>query len=103
MWSQSDIKLPTYGRIIELIYKIDIKFLFVGKVSNGSFYRKISMGSQHSRTLNCPWLRSGQLRGQKGIVYVEISLEKKPLFTYSEKINIYFALQKSGRTLLMSL
>ena len=38
MWSQSDIKLPMYGRIIKLRYY----FLFVGKVSIGSLSWEIS-------------------------------------------------------------
>ena len=69
MWSQSDIKLPIYGRITKLRYYI----LFLGKVSTGGH----NLGRRWP--LKCPSLRSGQFGGQKCLAHVEISREKKTL------------------------
>ena len=65
---------PKWGYLIANWHKITNiqpnyqvkRLLFVcGEMSTGSLSRNISKWPQHFRTLNCPSLRSGQLRGQK--------------------------------------
>ena len=66
LWSQSDIKLPLYGRIIKLRHYI----LFVGKVSNGSISIEIKMS--HSRR-NLPRKRTIRYFSQKNKQYPALS------------------------------
>ena len=58
-------------------------------------WEKYLTGPQHCLSLNCPSLHSGQFRGKKCLVHVEIFIEKEPLDTFPAKKNKFPALSKS--------